>query len=232
MGHSLQFVTYVCLERHPTNTECQPGSQTILQLSLVRTRHLLYKNRGEELLEHLPRSLHLHVKERLCSNSCLGLPSIPLVRELPLLIHWGSSGLLITGPLLLDHRTVTYSILESPYRRDKQVQNATGAKTPMWVFSHLWHFVTLWTVAHQGLLYVRFSRQEHWSGLPFPPSGNLPDPGMEPPLPVSPALQTNSSPPETPEKPQHWQSSCKDHPLLLWNPWHYPTFWTLRGLDD
>ena len=131
VGHSLQFVTYVCLERHPINTECQPGSQTILQLSLVRTRHLLYKNRGEELLEHLPRSLHLHVKERLCSNSCLGLPSIPLVRELPLLIHWGSCGLLITGPLLLDHRTVTYSILESPYRRDKQVQNATGAKTPM-----------------------------------------------------------------------------------------------------
>ena len=38
-------------------------------------------------------------------------------------------------------------------------------------------FVTPWTVAHQTLLFLEFSRQEYWSGLPFPPPGDLPDPG-------------------------------------------------------
>ena len=41
-------------------------------------------------------------------------------------------------------------------------------------------FTTPWTVAHQALLSMGFSRQEYWSGLPFPPPGDLPDPGIEP----------------------------------------------------
>ena len=47
-------------------------------------------------------------------------------------------------------------------------------------FSHVWLSVTLWTVACKALLSMGFSRQEHWSGLPCPPLGNLPDPGIEP----------------------------------------------------
>ena len=47
----------------------------------------------------------------------------------------------------------------------------------------------LWTVAHQALLFMEFSRQEYWSGLPCPPLENLPDPGIEP---ASPALQADS----------------------------------------
>ena len=43
-------------------------------------------------------------------------------------------------------------------------------------------------VIHQALLSVEFPRQEYWSGLPFPPPGYLPDPGIEPVSPVSPAL--------------------------------------------
>ena len=46
-------------------------------------------------------------------------------------------------------------------------------------------FATQWTVAHQAPLSMGFSRQEYWSGLPFPPPGDLPNPGMEP---LSPAL--------------------------------------------
>ena len=46
-------------------------------------------------------------------------------------------------------------------------------------------FATPWTVAYQALLSVGFSRQEYWSGLPFPSPGDLPDPGIEP---RSPAL--------------------------------------------
>ena len=46
-----------------------------------------------------------------------------------------------------------------------------------------------WTVAHQALLCMEFSRQDYWSGLPFPSPGVLPDPGIEP---RSPALQVGS----------------------------------------
>ena len=41
-------------------------------------------------------------------------------------------------------------------------------------------FATLWTVAHQAPPSMKFSRQEYWSGLPFPSPGDLPDPGIEP----------------------------------------------------
>ena len=51
--------------------------------------------------------------------------------------------------------------------------------------SHVQLFVTLWTVAHQAPLSLGFSRQEYWSGLPFPPPGDVLNPGMEP---ASPAL--------------------------------------------
>jgi len=49
--------------------------------------------------------------------------------------------------------------------------------------------MTPWTVAHQAPLSMGFSRQEHWSRLPFPSPGDLPNPGIEP---MSPALQANS----------------------------------------
>ena len=48
---------------------------------------------------------------------------------------------------------------------------------------------TPWTVAHQAPLSVGFSRQEYWSGLPFPPLGDLSNPGIEP---WSPELQAVS----------------------------------------
>ena len=47
---------------------------------------------------------------------------------------------------------------------------------------------TPWTVAHQAPLSMGFSRQEYWSGLPYPPPGDLPDPGIEPTSLTSPAL--------------------------------------------
>ena len=47
-------------------------------------------------------------------------------------------------------------------------------------FSHVRLFLTLWTTAHQAPLSKGFSRQEYWSGLPFPSSGDLPDPGIKP----------------------------------------------------
>ena len=53
-------------------------------------------------------------------------------------------------------------------------------------------FVTLRIVACQARLSMGFSRREYWSGLPGPPPGDLPDPGIEPASLVSPVLQTDS----------------------------------------
>ena len=57
-------------------------------------------------------------------------------------------------------------------------------------------FLTPWTIACQVLLSMEFSRQEYWSGLPFPSPGDLPDPGIKP---ASPALQADSLLSKTPE---------------------------------
>ena len=52
--------------------------------------------------------------------------------------------------------------------------------------------MTLWTVAYQVPLSMGFSRQDYLNGLPCPPPGDLPDPGIEPVSPVTPALQVDS----------------------------------------
>ena len=57
-------------------------------------------------------------------------------------------------------------------------------------FSCVWLFAILWTIAHQVPLSTRFSRQEYWTGLPFPPPGDLPNPGIEPASFTSPTLAT------------------------------------------
>ena len=90
----------------------------------------------------------------------------------------------------------------------------------LWTEHLLWHFIYIvfkplnnqwkvkkllipqcvpWIVACQALLSMRFLSQEHWSGLPFPAPGDLPNPGIKP---ESPALQVDSLPSELPGKPQ------------------------------
>ena len=56
-------------------------------------------------------------------------------------------------------------------------------------------FATPWTVAYQAPPSMEFSRQEYWSGLPFPSPGDLPNPGTEPGFP---ALQADALPSEPP----------------------------------
>ena len=65
----------------------------------------------------------------------------------------------------------------------------------------------IYIIAPQAPLSMGFSRQEHWSGLPCPPPGDLPNPGMKP---GSPALQTDSLPLEPPEKPLD-NGDCSKH---------------------
>ena len=69
----------------------------------------------------------------------------------------------------------------------------------MYVLSCVLLFVTPGTVALQAPLSMAFSRQEYWSGLPFPSPGDLPNPGIKP---VSPALAGKFFTTEPPEKPK------------------------------
>ena len=66
--------------------------------------------------------------------------------------------------------------------------HAFKQKLEVKVFSHVRLFAIPWTVAYQAPPSMEFSRQEHWNGLPFPPPGDLPHPGLEPGSLVPPAL--------------------------------------------
>ena len=68
---------------------------------------------------------------------------------------------------------------------------------------------TPWTAAHQAPLSMGFPRQEHWSGLPFPSLGDLPDPKIEP---ASPALQADSLPLSHQARTQSNRSKHEGHP--------------------
>ena len=69
------------------------------------------------------------------------------------------------------------------------------SKPPVKLLSCVQLFATPWTVAHQAPPSMEFSRQEYWSGLPFPSPGDLPNPGIKP---RSLELQADALPSELP----------------------------------
>ena len=73
------------------------------------------------------------------------------------------------------------------------------------LLSRVWLFAIPWTVAYKAPLSMEFSRQEYWSGVPFPSPGDLPDPGIEP---GSPALQAEALASEAPGKLPLRYSRC------------------------
>ena len=90
-------------------------------------------------------------------------------------------------------------------------------------FNRVWLSATPWTVAHQAPLSVGFSRREHWSGLPWPPPGNLPNPGMKPTSLMSPALAGRFFTTRPPGK-LSWGCCCSvvqslSHGWLFVTPW-------------
>ena len=111
---------------------------------------------------------------------------------------------------ILEQVSITFSRESSQPRDRTQVSCIAGRFYTIWAtretpihcmccavlshFSHVWLFVTLWTVPPKAPLSMGFSRQEYCSGLPCPPPGELPDPGIEPAAPVAPALQADSLP--------------------------------------
>ena len=82
------------------------------------------------------------------------------------------------------------------------------------LLSCIWLFVTSWPIAHQAPLFMELSRQEHWSGLPFSPPGNLPDPGIETASLASLELTGGfftTEPPGKPHVPIYLASLCVGH---------------------
>ena len=86
----------------------------------------------------------------------------------------------------------------SNYRTIALISHASKVKVKL--LSRVRLFSTPWTVAYQAPPSMGFSRQECWSGLPFPFPGDLPDPGIKP---RSPALWADALPSEPPGKPTH-----------------------------
>ena len=91
---------------------------------------------------------------------------------------WGEA---VSGNLIKPRKT----------SKRKQIENNEDTKNAgcmLSCFSHVWLFVTLWSVAHQTPLSMGFSRREYWIALLYPPPGDLPDPGTEPTSLTSPEL--------------------------------------------
>ena len=81
-----------------------------------------------------------------------------------------------------------------------------------------------WEIAHQVPLSMGFSRQEHWSGLPCPPPGDLPNSGTEPASPVSSALAGSSLPPCTTWEAPVEQYAKWNKPVTKWQILYYSTY--------
>ena len=75
-------------------------------------------------------------------------------------------------------------------------------------FSHVRFFGIPWIVACQAPLPIQFSRQEYWTRLSLPPSGDLPDPGIEPSSPVSPVFAGRFFTTVPPGKPKKVEASA------------------------
>ena len=114
---------------------------------------------------------------------------------------WGSWAQGLCVPHFLDYKKQpSFSLHDLPW-----VPRKVKAKP----LSRVRLFATPWTVAHQAPLSKGFSRQEYWSGLPFPSPGDLPDREIEP---RCPALQVDALTSEPPGKPT---LSHKGNPRIL-----------------
>ena len=88
-----------------------------------------------------------------------------------------------------------------------------SVKLIMCSISCTWLFVTPWSVAHLDPLSIGFYRQEYWSGLPFPPPGDLPNPGTKLESLASPALADKFTTWAT------WEASVKH--IASWYIWYH-----------
>ena len=89
---------------------------------------------------------------------------------------------------------------------------------PAQMLTHVRHLANQWTASHHALLSMGFSKQEYWIGLPCPPPGDLPHPGIKPSSPVAPALAGRvfrAEPPGKPPVTEDQSKNCSSHMARL-----------------
>ena len=137
---------------------------------------------------------HLRVKfVCVCSASLVA----QMVKSLPAMRDTWVWSLCWEDPLEKEMATHS-SILAWRIPMDRGGWQATVHGVTQCVFSRVWLFKTLWTIAYQAPRSMGFPRQEYWNGLSFPPPGDLPDPEIEP---LSPILEGGFFTTQTPGKP-------------------------------
>ena len=148
-------------------------------------------------------------KESACQfRSCRSCIFNPCIEKIPWRRKWQPTPVFLPGKSLWT---------EEPGRLQPR-----GSQSQTWLkwqkvkvksLSSVWLFATPWTVAYQAPPSMGFSRQEYWSGLPFPSPGDLPDPGIEPGSPTSRADVLTSEPPG---KPLKWQRTLANYLSEFW----------------
>ena len=127
---------------------------------------------------------------RVTEPACIRIPALPVSN---CVIHRQVTFLkpqfLYNHKKRLCYRELKKKVRKSPpYSRFPHLSEGTERDLHVWhlacmhakSLSRVWLFATLWTVAHQTPLSMRFSRQEYWSGFPCPSPGDPPDPEIEP----------------------------------------------------
>ena len=151
-----------------------------LHFQFQRTQSLLKKIYQQAILQNIALKRNLYIVSEVKSLSCVRLfvtpwsiayqapPSMEFSRQ----EYWSGLHFLLQG-----------------------IFPTQGSNLHLWCLLH-WHvcvlshvsrvqlFATLWTVAHQAPQSMGFSRQEYWSGLLFPTTGDVPNPGIEPAFPA------------------------------------------------
>ena len=121
----------------------------------------------------------------LCDPMDCSTPGFPVHHRVPELaqtqVHW-------VGDVILPSHPLSSPSPPKPFKAKLKVKSLSRVR----------FFATPQTVAYQAPPSMGFSRQEYWSGLPFPSPEDLPNPGIEP---GSPTLQADTLPSEPPGKP-------------------------------
>ena len=116
-------------------------------------------------------------------------------------------------PCFLLVSTCMKSICTSLYSETLWAEVNLLCETYMRMLSHVQLFVTPWIVAWQVSLSMGLSQQEYWSGLPFPPPGDLPDPGIKPASPALADIFFITKPPGKPHEAYSWVLKKSIHPV-------------------
>ena len=152
---------------------CAPKSLQMVTAAM-KLRHLLLGRKAMTDLDSILKSRDITLPAKVCLVKAMVFFSVVMYRcELDHKEDWVLKNWCFWTVVL-------EKTLESPLdRKEIKPVNLKGKKRKkVKLLSHVWLFVTPWTVASHGPPSMEFSRQEYWSGFPFPSPGDLSDPGI------------------------------------------------------